>query len=315
MSDVELTKLDVCKGAVEEIKLNSELKTSNMIMDTIEEIECSYNNKGSCIGIPTGYYELDTLTCGLQKSELTILAARHSMGKTALALNIAQNVAIRSEIPVLFVSYEMNEKIITRRILSSEAKVDAQKMKSGELQIKEWENITKVMGELGEMLDSNLKILAKCGLKFNPLADEIRAFVDKNPDCLVIVDYFQLIPIEGKEDKYAELATLAASFKRLAVENDIPIILLSQLSRKVDERPDKRPCVADLSECDALAQHSDNIIFLHRDEYYGKDDPELKNIATIIVGKQNNGVLGDLKLLFQGATTSFKNKMKWTSDF
>jgi len=261
-------------------------------------------------GIPSGFYDLDIITSGFHKSELTILAARPSMGKTSLALNIALNVSIRNNTNVLYVSYEMNYKKIIERIFCMEAEVDAMRLRSSYMRPNEWKRLSECLENIHNVFEDNLNIISSCDLTFDYLSDEIKAFVSNNPDSLVIIDYFQLIPLRDKQDRFVELSHIASAFKRLAIETDAPIILVSQISRKCDERPDKKPTVADLSECDALAQHCDNIIFLYREEYYDKGNSEIRNKAKLFIDKHKNGSVGYVDLLFQGSTFRFKNPIK-----
>lgn len=285
------------------------------VLKAYEKVEYQYNHRDVLPGISSGFYELDLMLSGFQKSELTILAARHSMGKTAFALNMTQNM-IKSGTPVLFVSYEMNEETITNRMLISHSEIDMQRVKTGYMQRKDWDKLATSMSDLTEEYSNNFQLLASCGLTFKFLADEVRHFAENNPDGIAIIDYFQLIKLEGKSERIVELSSLACDIKRLAVELNIPIISLSQISRKCEERKDRRPQVMDLSECDALAQHSDNIIFIHRDDYWmnedDKDNPKYTGHgkAELIIAKQKNGPIGALELLFQPNIVKFKNPIK-----
>lgn len=285
------------------------------VLKAYEKIEYQYSNRDILPGISSGFYDLDNMMLGFHKSELTILAARHSMGKTAFALNIAQNIT-QAGIPVLFVSYEMNEETITRRMLVSSAEVETQRIRTGNMTRKNWETLASSMEKICDKTGKNLQLLASCNLTFKFLADEIRFFAENNPDGIVIIDYFQLIKLEEKSERIIELSSLACDIKRLAVELDIPIILLSQISRKCEERRDRRPQVMDLSECDALAQHCDNLIFLHREEYWERDDDYETSTKTnhgkteVIIAKQKNGPIGTIELLFQPNIVKFKNPIK-----
>ena len=280
----------------------------NAIANAIDSIESQYNSrifKYSC-----GYYDLDDIMQGFLKSQLTVFAGRPSMGKTSFALNIACNFAL-SGAKVLFISCEMNCDIIMQRIISSQAEVSLDKLLKGNMSEDDWEKVAKTVDELNNpRITENLKIEPSFTDKFDKLSQLITDFSSKNKDCIVIIDYFQLLNRQAQvQDRYVELADLASSIKRLAVENNIHIILLSQISRKVDERLDKTPQISDLSECDALAQHADNILFINRDEYWNKYDPDLKNKASIIVSKVKNSSPCTVDLLFFGSMLKFKNKM------
>lgn len=281
---------------------------THLLMDTVEQIEFRFNNRGTYTGVPSGYYELDSLTAGFQKSDLIILAARPSMGKTAFALNIAQNVAIRSKIPVAVFSLEMSKIQLTQRILCAEGEVDAQRVRTGELQPKEWEKITGIMNTLH---GAPLHIDDTAGLSVSEIRAKCRRLKMKHPDLgLIIIDYLQLIEDRSSNDRIQQISAISRNLKSLARELDVPIIALSQLSRKVEERSDKRPMLSDLRESGAIEQDADIVMFIYREEYYDKENPDLKNKAQVIVAKQRNGPTGNFELLFQGSTTKFKNKIK-----
>lgn len=273
-----------------------------------------HENKGQ-VGYSTGFYDLDQVLDGFPKSQLTLLAGRHSMGKTSLALAIASNLA-KSGRKVLFVSCEMNEEILMNRIITAEAEIELNKINKGALAEKDWDKISKTLNSEDFIkIKNNLVIEPSFTEKFDKLAEITNAFSNTNPDGMVIIDYFQQLNRQGlAQDRYVELADIASSIKRLAVENDIHIILLSQISRKVEERNDKRPLISDLSECDALSQHSDNIIFLHREEYWNKEDLHIGGIATIVIDKIKNSKPTELELLFQANIMKFKQPIR-TMDF
>ncbi len=281
---------------------------SNLLMETVEQLEYRYNNKGSYTGIPSGYYDLDALLAGFQKSDLIILAARPSMGKTAFALNVAQNIGIIQKVPVLIFSLEMSAAQLTQRILCSEAEIDAQRARTGELNANEWEKIADVMNKLHE---APILIDDSSGITLSDIRAKARRVKTKYPDLgLIIIDYLQLIEDKTMLDRNQVISGISRGLKSLARELNVPIISLSQLSRKVEDRTDKRPMLSDLRESGAIEQDADVVMFVHREEYYDKENPELKNKASIIVAKQRNGPTGNVDLLFFGATTKFKNKMK-----
>lgn len=254
----------------------------------------------------SGFYDLDTALLGFPKSQMTILAGRHSMGKTAFALTVASNFAKNGQ-KVLFISCEMNEEILMKRLISAEAEIDMNKLYQGILSEKELKKLTdKLNSDEFLKIKNNLIIEPSFTAKFDEMTELINNFASANANSIVIIDYFQLLNRkELAKDRYVELADLASSIKRLAVENDIHIILLSQISRKVEERNDKRPIISDLSECDALSQHADNIIFLHREEYWDKENSENKCKATIIIDKVKNSKPTEFDLLFQSNITKF----------
>jgi len=277
-------------------------------METVEQLEYRYNNKGTYTGIPSGYYDLDTMLAGFQKSDLIILAARPSMGKTAFALNIAQNIGIEQKVPVLIFSLEMSAAQLTQRILCSEAEIDAQRARTGELNAQEWEKIADVMNKLHE---APILIDDSSGVTLSDVRAKARRVKTKYPDLgLIIIDYLQLIEDKSTADRNQAISAISRGLKSLARELSVPIISLSQLSRKVEDRTVKIPMMSDLRESGAIEQDADVIMFVHREEYYDKENPEFKNKAKIIIAKQRNGPVGDVDLLFFGSTTKFKNKMK-----
>ncbi len=281
---------------------------TNLLMETVEQLEFRFNNKGSYTGVPSGYYDLDAMLAGFQKSDLIILAARPSMGKTAFALNIAQNIGIEQHIPVLIFSLEMSASQLTQRILCSEAEIDAQRARTGELNEQEWEKIADVMNKLHE---APILIDDSSGVTLSDIRAKARRIKTKYPDLgLIIIDYLQLIEDKTIMDRNQAISGISRGLKSLARELNVPIISLSQLSRKVEDRTDKRPMLSDLRESGAIEQDADVVMFVHREEYYDKENPELKNKASIIIAKQRNGPVGNVDLLFFGSTTKFKNKMK-----
>lgn len=289
-----------------------------------DKTEKQINNKyEKTWGYSTGFREYDKLTGGLHKSELTIVAARHSMGKSSFVLNLATNLA-SNNIPVLFVSYDMDGEAISSRLISSYAEINSTKIKSGEMKLpQDAEKMIKAIDEISKLTENEvLNVIPDCIFNFKKLSEKIRDFKTKHEEGVVIVDYFQLIELEKSEDRYTELTNMAAAFKRLAIEIKMPLVLVSQVSKKREDDQNKRPRLSDLAECDALAQHSDNLIFIYREEYYGKEkdlnnsdddfescvNPNVKGIAEIIVAKHKNGPVKTIKMLFQSEITKFKDK-------
>lgn len=280
---------------------------TNVLLETVEKIEYRCNNKGSYTGVPSGYHDLDNMTAGFQNSDFIVLAARPSMGKTAFALNIAQNIAIRQNVPVIIFSLEMSKVQLAQRVVCAEAEIDAQRVRMGDLQINEWE---KMGAKLNDLHAAPLYIDDTAGMSVSDIRAKCRRFKMKNPNLgLILIDYLQLIEDRSSNDRNQQISTISRGLKGLARELDVPIIALSQLSRKVEDRTDKRPMLSDLRESGAIEQDADVVMFIFREEYYDKENPELKNKAQIIIAKQRNGPTGSFELIFQGATTKFKNKV------
>lgn len=280
---------------------------TNVLLETVEKIEYRCNNKGSYTGVPSGYHDLDNMTAGFQNSDFIILAARPSMGKTAFALNIAQNIAIRQNVPVIIFSLEMSKVQLAQRVVCAEAEIDAQRVRMGDLQINEWE---KMGAKLNDLHAAPLYIDDTAGMSVSDIRAKCRRFKMKNPNLgLILIDYLQLIEDRSSNDRNQQISTISRGLKGLARELDVPIIALSQLSRKVEDRTDKRPMLSDLRESGAIEQDADVVMFIFREEYYDKENPELKNKAQIIIAKQRNGPTGSFELIFQGSTTKFKNKV------
>ncbi len=295
---------------------NSLSPIRNLVYDTYQELEERANNKGKLTGIPTGFYDLDILTNGLQKSDLIILAARPAMGKTAFALNIVQNVALRANTPVAVFSLEMSKKQLVQRLLASEAEVDTQRLKTGNLQAKDWEKLALASSNISE---APIYIDDTAGCTITDLRAKCRrlAMSEKNLG-LIVIDYLQLIEGTGREDRMQQISSISRGLKILAKELNVPIIALSQLSRAVESRNDKRPMLSDLRESGSIEQDADIVMFIYREDYYKNANEEEeaaekaanKGTATIIIAKHRNGPVGDVNLLFQGSITKFKNPIK-----
>ena len=290
----------------------------DLVMDAYATIEERYNNKDKLTGVPTAFYELDTLMNGLQKSDLLILAARPAMGKTSFALNIAQNVALRGNVPVAIFSLEMSKAQLVQRLLCAEAEVDTQKMKTGNMQAKDWEKLAAAM-ERFHQSPATIYIDDTAGVTITDLRAKCRrlAMAEKNLG-LIVIDYLQLIEGTGREDRMQQISSISRGLKILAKELNVPIIALSQLSRAVEGRTDKRPMLSDLRESGSIEQDADIVMFIYRDEYYknANEDEEMaekaanKGEAEIIIAKHRNGPVGTVKLLFQNNITKFKNPIK-----
>jgi len=287
----------------------------DLVLNTYEKIEYRYEHKGELLGVKTHYYELDTITSGLQKSDLIIIAARPSMGKTALALNIATNVAIKEKTPVAVFSLEMSKEQLMQRMLCSEAEVDTQRLKTGNMQSKDWEKLANAMNEFSQ---APIYIDDTSGCTLTDIRAKCRRLKMEEPDLgLVVIDYLQLMEGLGREERMQQISAISRGLKTLARELDIPVVALSQLSRAVESRQDKRPMLSDLRESGAIEQDADIVMFIYRDEYYRKGDedeevvrPTSKGESEIIIAKHRNGPVGMVKLLFQGSITKFKNPIK-----
>ncbi|MFA7659067.1 MAG: replicative DNA helicase [Candidatus Gastranaerophilaceae bacterium] len=287
----------------------------DLVLASYEKIEYRYNHRDELTGVPTGFYELDNMTSGFQKSDLIILAARPSMGKTAFALNIAQNVAIRSKIPVAIFSLEMSKEQLVQRMLCSEAEVDTQKIRTGNMQRKDWDKLANSMSDISE---APLYIDDTAGCTLTDIRAKCRrlAMEEKNLG-LIVIDYLQLMEGVGKEDRIQQISAISRGLKTLARELDIPVVALSQLSRAVEQRKDRRPMLSDLRESGAIEQDADIVMFIYRDDYYNREEGEDMPKSTgkegkseILISKQRNGPVGNFELLFQSNITKFKNPIK-----
>jgi len=297
-------------------KVTSDLTpVKDIVLNSYEKIHYRYEHKGELMGVDTGFYDLNGMTSGLQKSDLIILAARPAMGKTAFALNIAQNVAIRAKKPVAIFSLEMSKDQLMQRMLCSEAEIDSHKLKTGEMQQKDWDKLADAMNKFAE---APIYIDDTAGCTLTDLRAKCRRLAMAEKDLgLIIIDYLQLMEGSGKEDRMQQVSAISRGLKTLARELNVPIISLSQLSRAVESRTDKRPMLSDLRESGSIEQDADIVMFIYRDEYYNKteEDDEVqkasnKGEAEVIIAKHRNGPVGTVKLLFQGNITKFKNPMK-----
>jgi replicative DNA helicase len=267
----------------------------------------SLSQKGNYItGVPTGFIELDRLTSGFQPSDLIIIAGRPSMGKTAFALNITANTAIKYKIPVGIFSLEMSKEQLTTRMLCAEAKVDSQKLRSGFLADYDWQLLTEAASALSE---APIFIDDTPAISVLELRGKARRLKLEHNISLIIIDYLQLMRGKGKgERREQEISEISRSLKALAKELNIPVVALSQLNRKVEDREDKRPRLADLRESGAIEQDADLITFLYRNEIYNqREDNPNRGIAEINIGKHRNGPTGKVKLAFLEKFTSFEN--------
>ena len=278
-----------------------------VVMNAMEKIETASKNKGAVTGIATGFIDLDYRTAGMQPSDLILVAARPSMGKTAFVLNIAQHVAFKLNQTVAIFSLEMSKEQLVNRLFSLESRVDSQHIRTGQLSDAEWENLIESAGVIGK---SNLIIDDTPGISIADLRSKCRKFKLEHDLKMIIIDYLQLMSGSGRSDsRQQEISDISRSLKALARELSVPVISLSQLSRAVEQRPDHRPMLSDLRESGAIEQDADVVMFIYRDDYYNHDT-DRKDIAEIIIAKQRNGPIGTVELAWLPNYTKFANLQK-----
>lgn len=290
MESAEKKILDIAKRRIK----GSFASIKDVLVESYEQIETLHYNKGGLKGLSTGFIDLDKMTSGFQKSDLIIVAARPSMGKTAFALNLAQNVATRSGETVAIFSLEMSSPQLVMRMIASEGNIDAQAFRTGNLNEEDWEKLTMSIGTLSE---ASIFIDDTPGITIFDIRAKLRRLQAEHGLGLVMIDYLQLISGRGIDSRQQEISEISRSLKLMAREFNVPIIALSQLSRAVEQRQDKRPMLSDLRESGSIEQDADMVAFLYRDDYYNEES-EKKNIAEIIIGKQRNGPVGRVELLF-----------------
>ena len=278
----------------------------DILLDALEQIDLRYNNKGCITGLPTGFTELDHLTAGLQKSDLILVAARPSMGKTAFTLNIAAHVVLRAKEPVAFFSLEMSKEQLVQRLLCSEGRIDSQRLRVGELEEKEWGDLIDTANRLSA---APLYIDDTPSITVMELRSKARRLKAEHGLSLIVIDYLQLMQgraSKSGDNRQQEISEISRSLKALARELDVPVIALSQLSRSVESRQIKRPMLSDLRESGSLEQDADIVMFLYREDYY---DPETenKNITEVIIAKHRNGPVDTVDLTFLKQFTKFGN--------
>lgn len=281
---------------------------NQVVVDAIEKIEAASKAGGSITGIPTGFNDLDLQTAGMQPSDLILIAARPSMGKTAFVLNLAQHMALRKNVTTAIFSLEMSKVQLVNRMLSLESKVDAQNLRTGNLEDSDWERLI----ESAEIIGSSKLIIDDTpSISISELRSKCRKYKMNNDLGIVIIDYLQLMTLGGKaaESKQLEVSEISRSLKAVARELNVPVIALSQLSRAVEQRPDHRPMLSDLRDSGAIEQDADVVMFLYRDDYYNKES-EKKNIAEVIIAKQRNGPIGTVELAWLPQYTKFGNLEK-----
>jgi len=297
--------LDVSERAIFDItqkKFNTASTKLNEILKlTFDRIEKLHDRQNRLTGLSSGFYDLDDLTCGLQASELIIIAARPSMGKTSLALNIVEHVGVVEKKPVVVFSLEMSAQQLTQNMLCSHARVDAHQMRMGFLDDKQWSSLSLGVGSLSE---APIFIDDTPGLTVLEIRAKARRLKAQHDVQLVVVDYLQLMDSTRAENRQQEISIISRGLKSLARELSIPIIAVSQLNRSVEAREGHKPRMSDLRESGSIEQDADVIILLHRDNYY---DPEKDNMAELIVAKQRNGPTGTVKMAFLSKFMRFES--------
>ncbi|TFJ91987.1 replicative DNA helicase [Lentibacillus salicampi] len=268
----------------------------DVLIDVYDNIEQLHYHDGDVTGIPTGYRDLDQITSGFQRNDLIIIAARPSVGKTAFALNIAQNVAINTDENVAIFSLEMGADQLVSRMLCAEGNIDAQRLRTGKLEADDWSKLTMAMGSLS---NAGIYIDDSPGVRVNEIRSKCRRLKQEHGLGMILIDYLQLIQGSGnsRENRQQEVSEISRALKALARELNVPLIALSQLSRGVEARQDKRPMMSDLRESGSIEQDADIVGFLYRDDYYDQES-EKQNIIEIIISKQRNGPVGNVELAF-----------------
>lgn len=277
-------------------------------LNVLERIEAASKSEGTVTGIPTGFIDLDYKTSGMQPSDLVLLAARPSMGKTAFVLNLVDYVAVRKGMPCMIFSLEMSKEQLVNRMLSMESNVDSQKLRTGSLTDADWDAVVEGIGIIG---NSKLIIDDTPGISITELRSKCRKIKLEYGLSMVIVDYLQLMSGSGRsgDNRQQEISEISRSLKALAREIQAPVVALSQLSRACESRQDHRPMLSDLRESGAIEQDADVVMFLYRDDYYNKDT-DRPNVAEVIIAKQRNGPIGTVELLWRPEFTKFVNMAK-----
>ena len=272
--------------------------------EAFEILQTRYESAGTVTGLPTGFHDFDEMTAGLQPSDLIVLAARPAMGKTTLALNMAEYAALKSKKAVVIFSMEMSASQLAFRLISSIGRINAGRLKTGQLEDEDWSRVTMAMKMLSE---SKIFIDDEPALSPAKLLSKARRLKREHDLGLVVVDYLQLMQVPGNsENRATEISEISRSLKALAKELNLPVIALSQLNRGLESRTDKRPVMSDLRESGAIEQDADIILFIYRDEYYNKDSND-KGLAEVLISKHRNGATGTVKLKFFGEYTRFDN--------
>ena len=297
--------LDLAEKKIFDIAEKRSTSDFEALSDVLErgflEIERLFNNKGQITGVPSGFTDLDAKTSGFQKGDMVLIAARPSMGKTTFALNIAENAALREGKSVVIFSLEMPKEQLAYKLLCSEANVDMLKLRTGNLDDKDWENIARATGPLSK---AKIYIDDTAGVTVMEMRSKCRRLKMEYGIDLILIDYLQLMSGSSSENRQQEVSEISRSIKALAKEMECPVIALSQLSRAPEQRADHRPMLSDLRESGSIEQDADLVMFLYRDEYYNKETED-KNMAECIVAKHRNGPVGTVKMAFLGALSKF----------
>ena len=280
----------------------------DILVDSFTQLEELYNRKQHITGVPTGFADLDYKTAGFHSSDLILIAARPAMGKSAFALNIATNAAVRAKVPVAIFSLEMSKEQMVNRILCSEAMVDSNKVRTGKLEEDDWTKLAEAIGPLSE---AEIYIDDTPGISVMEIRAKCRKLKLEKNIGMVVIDYLQLVQGSNKRNgsREQEISEISRSLKILAKEIGVPVVALSQLSRAVEQRPDHRPMLSDLRESGAIEQDADIVMFLYRDDYYNEDSDK-KGIAEVIIAKHRGGSTGSVELLWLGSYTKFVNLEK-----
>jgi replicative DNA helicase len=278
----------------------------DVLAESFDRLDSLHKDKGKLRGLPTGFKGLDNLLAGLQKSDLLILAARPAMGKSTLALNIAQNIAIKQGVPVGVFSLEMSKEQLVDRLLAAEAGIDSWRLRTGNLEDKDFEKLNKAMGVLAE---APIYFDNSAMANVMEMRTKARRLQSEHDLGLVVIDYLQLMSgrNNGGENRVQEISEISRGLKGLARELDVPVIALSQLSREVEKRSPQIPQLSDLRESGSIEQDADVVMFIYRDDYYHPQDTEKPNVADIIIAKHRNGPTGQVELFFKGDEMRFKN--------
>jgi replicative DNA helicase len=312
-ADIAIDEAQQAVFAVAQHNISDNLVSIESILPTtFQQIEERNNNKGSLMGLASGFYDLDNYLSGFQKNDLLILAARPSMGKTALVLNLVTHVAMKEAQPVLFFSLEMSKEQLVQRMLCAEAEIDAQRIRTGDISENDFSKLASAMGRLG---DSPIFIDDTPNMTVMDMRAKARKLMierQNQPIGMIVIDYLQLMQgragSTGMENRQNEIAAISRGLKGLARELRCPVIALSQLSRAVESRDDKRPMLSDLRESGSIEQDADVVMFIYRDEYYNKETDK-PGIAEIIIAKQRNGPTGTVSLIFRNNITRFMNPL------
>jgi replicative DNA helicase len=281
---------------------------SEVLETTFERIEQLYNSEGKLTGVPTGYTDLDRMTSGFQKSDLIIVAARPSVGKTAFVLNISQNIAVRCGLPVAIFSLEMSKDQLVQRMICAEAYIDGHKLRNGTLDDDDWPKLSMAVSTLS---NAPIYIDDTPGITVPEMRSKLRRLKMEVGLAFVAIDYLQLIHGRrgANENRQQEISEISRSLKQLARELDVPIVALAQLSRSVEQRQDKRPMLSDIRESGSIEQDADIVAFLYRDDYYDPES-EKKNVVEVLIAKQRNGPVGKVELAFLKNYNKFVNLEK-----